>query len=87
MTDPAPQPDAAPDAGSSAYLTADDIAAELGIHVQTVQRYFRDGLIPGRKLGKQWRTTRAAFDTWLTGGAIPTTLEGTASGVTLEVKG
>lgn len=84
MTDPAPQPAPEP---ASAYLTADDIAAELGIHVQTVQRYFREGLIPGRKLGKQWRTTRAAFDAWLTGGPVPTPLEGTASGIELEVKG
>jgi excisionase family DNA binding protein len=79
---PAPQPD--PDSG---YLTAEQIAAELGLHVQTVQRYFREGLIPGRKLGKSWRTTRAAFDTWLTAGPVPARLEGTASGVDLEVKG
>jgi len=86
MTDPAPTPE---DAGPSpAYLDAETIAAELGVHIQTVQRYFREGLIPGRKIGKQWRTTRAAFDAWLTGGPVPGgRLEGTDSGITLEVKG
>lgn len=53
------------------YLTAEQIATELGCHVQTIQGYFRDGAIPGRKIGKSWRTTRSAFDKWLTGGPVP----------------
>lgn len=55
------------------YVDADRIADELGVHLQTAQRYFRDGGLPGRKLGKRWVTTRAAFNAWLTGtdGAIP----------------
>lgn len=55
----------------SHYLTADQIAAELGVHVQTVQSYFRTGGLPGRKIGHSWRTTRAAFDQWLTSGPVP----------------
>lgn len=54
---------------SPAYLTSEAIAAELGVHVQTVQRYFREDGLPGRKIGKSWTTTRAALDAWLTGTA------------------
>lgn len=50
------------------YLTAEQIAAELGVHPQTIQRAFRTGGLPGRKVGKSWRTTRAALDTWIAGG-------------------
>lgn len=76
------------------YLTAQQIADELGVHVQTVQSYFRDGAIPGRKIGKSWRTTRSAFDSWLTGGPCPrplvddpaTAIRTSSSGIHLEVK-
>ena len=64
MTEPSPAP--APE-----YLTAEQIAAELDVHVQTVQKYFRDGVLPGRKIGKHWRTTRDAFNTWLTAAPVP----------------
>jgi predicted DNA-binding transcriptional regulator YafY len=57
MTDAAPE-----------YVTAEQIAAELGVHPQTAQRYFREQGLPGRKIGKSWTTTRAAFTEWLTGG-------------------
>jgi len=53
------------------YLTADQIAAELGVNVQTVQGYFRTGGLPGRKIGHRWRTTRRTFDEWLTSGPVP----------------
>lgn len=71
---------------NDAYLTADDIAAELGVHIQTAQKYFREDGLPGRKIGKQWRTTRAAFDQWLTATPPPpTALEGTTT-PPLEIK-
>lgn len=71
MTDDAPE-----------YLTSDQIAAELKVHPQTVQRYFREGGLRGRKIGKSWRTTRAALNEWLTGGTPPTT-----GGVVIERPG
>ncbi len=52
----------------SHYLTAEQISAELGVHLQTVQKYFRDGGLPGRKVGNHWQTTRAALDRWIEGG-------------------
>lgn len=50
----------------SRYVTAEDIAAETGVHVATARSYFRDHGLPGRKIGHSWRTTRAAYDAWLT---------------------
>ncbi len=59
--------------GVSQYLTAEQIATELGVSVHTIRRAFRrhqdghaDGL-PGRRVGKSWQTTRTAVDSWLTG--------------------
>lgn len=49
------------------YLTAEQIAAELGVHIQTVQRWFRTGSLPGRKITRSWTTTRDAFDRWMLG--------------------
>ena len=69
------------------YLTAEQIADELNIHVSTVRGHFRSGGLPGRKVGHSWTTTRGAFDAWLTG--QPKTqpqLEGTSPAVTLETK-
>lgn len=72
---------------SSEYLDAEQIAAELGVHLQTVQRYFRDGSLPGRKVGHRWRTTRSALDAWLAGSPppSPTSIE-TPTHPTLETK-
>lgn len=57
------------------YVTSSQLALELGVHIQTVQRYFREEGLPGRKIGHEWRTTRAAWERWLEGGnaaAVPT---------------
>ena len=48
------------DTAEPRYLTADQIATELGVDVQTVQRLFRDGDLPGRKIGRGWRANRTA---------------------------
>ena len=53
------------------YLTAEDVAAELGVHIQTAQAYFRTGGLPGRKIGKHWTTTRDALDRWVEAGNTP----------------
>lgn len=78
MSDDAPKP-------GPEYVTAEAIAAELGVHPQTAQRYFREQGLPGRKIGKSWTTTRAAFTEWLTGaGNRPVPLE--RGGIELERK-
>ena len=72
----------------SEYLTAEMIAAELGVHLQTVQRYFREQGLPGRKVGRSWTTTRAALDAWLTNPETPSPVgpEPTGGGLELEHK-
>lgn len=50
------------------YLTAEQIADELGVNIQTIRTAFRDGSLPGRKLGHGWKTTRTALDEWLLAG-------------------
>lgn len=67
MTDPEPA------AGGTEYLTAADVAAELGVHIRTARRFFSDDGLPGRKIGKQWTTTRAALDAWIAGSSPAST--------------
>ena len=66
------------DAPGTEYVSSDQIADELGVHPQTVQRYFREHGLPGRKIGKSWRTTRTALNEWLTGGPPATAAAGLA---------
>ena len=37
------------------YLSSQRIAETLEISHETVNRWLRDGFLPGRKVGKQWR--------------------------------
>lgn len=37
------------------YLTPNDVAERLQVHVETVLRWARAGELPGAKLGQQWR--------------------------------
>lgn len=60
-----------PNAESRGYVSAEQIATELGVSVFTVRTAFRafqagdPGGLPGRKVGKGWVTTRAALDRWV----------------------
>lgn len=54
-----------------ATLTPADVAADLQFDsVETVMRYLREGVIPGRKVGRYWRIDAAAYEAWK---ATPTT--------------
>ena len=44
---------------TSNYLSADEVADELGLHVRTVRAYIRDGRLRAARVGKQYRITRA----------------------------
>jgi len=39
-------------------LTASEVAELLQVHLKTVYRLARNGLIPGKKLGGGWRFSR-----------------------------
>lgn len=49
-------------------VSAEWIAAHLGVSIHTVRRHFRSGSLPGRKVGKSWTTTQSALDRWIEGG-------------------
>jgi len=43
-------------------FTVDDVAARLNLHVKTVRRFIRAGQLPAKRIGKEYRITRAALD-------------------------
>ena len=52
----------------SEFLSIDQVAAQLGLHVRTVRRYVRHGRLRAVRIGKQYRVAREALDS-LTGRA------------------
>jgi excisionase family DNA binding protein len=48
---------------SSRHLfTADEAAERLNLHVKTVRKFIRDGKLPAKRIGKEYRITRSALD-------------------------
>jgi excisionase family DNA binding protein len=46
-------------------MTARQLAAYLNVNDRTVLKLVQDGLLPGMKVGNQWRFRKAMIDTWL----------------------
>ena len=42
--------------------TADEVAERLNMHVKTIRRYIRDGRLKAKRIGKEYRVTRADLD-------------------------
>ncbi len=42
---------------NDAYLSAEQVAERLGMHVKTIQRYIREGQLPASRIGKRWRVS------------------------------
>jgi excisionase family DNA binding protein len=50
----------------TATVTAEEIAADLGVNIHTVRRWFREGQLPGRKVGRHgWTTPADAYARWI----------------------
>jgi excisionase family DNA binding protein len=47
---------------SKQLFTADEVAERLNLHVRTVRKFIRDGKLPAKRIGKEYRITRAALD-------------------------
>jgi excisionase family DNA binding protein len=72
-------------------LTLDEVAALLRLSPATVLREAREGRLPGRRIGEEWRFSRAHVLDWLRGDAdtegeapAPTGDEEVPPGETLE---
>lgn len=51
----------------SALMTLDEVAGYLRLHRSTVYRLAGEGLIPGFKVGSQWRFAKERIDRWMAG--------------------
>jgi excisionase family DNA binding protein len=43
-------------------FTVDEIAERLNLHVKTIRRFIREGRLPAKRIGKEYRITRAALE-------------------------
>jgi excisionase family DNA binding protein len=50
------------DGDDADFLSVDQVASRLGLHVRTVRRYVREGRLKAVRIGKQYRVTREALD-------------------------
>ena len=50
------------DGGDASFLSIDQVAGRLGLHVRTVRRYVREGRLKAVRIGKQYRVAREALD-------------------------
>jgi excisionase family DNA binding protein len=55
-------------------LSVDEVAAQLGVQVSTVQRWCREGRLPCLKPGKSWLIRRSALEAFLQRGERPRSL-------------
>jgi excisionase family DNA binding protein len=49
----------------SPILTVKECAAFLGVHPTTIYRLLKHGLIPGFKLGSDWRFSKKELTDWI----------------------
>lgn len=65
-------------------LTVKQLAGYLSVNERTVLKLVQEGVLPGVKIGNQWRFRRAMIDTWLDDqmlGITPRTIERAAPSV------
>ena len=55
------------------YLTTVEVAAEIRMSKDYVARQCKAGAIAATKVGKEWRITREALDTFMARGKAPAT--------------
>ncbi|MBM4015232.1 MAG: helix-turn-helix domain-containing protein [Planctomycetes bacterium] len=49
-------------------LNLDEAAAYLGVSTKTFQKVLREGEMPGRKVGREWKFSRKALEAWIGAG-------------------
>jgi len=53
------------DESTSQVMTSGEAAEYLKMHVKTVCRLAKEGKIPAKKVGSEWRFLRSVLDNWL----------------------
>lgn len=53
------------EANKSPTMTIEEVADYLQISPSTVYKLARHGILPGRKVGNNWRFLRAGIEDWL----------------------
>jgi len=48
-----------------AVMNTEEAAELLGLSPYTIREFAREGRIPGRKIGKEWRFSRQALLRWI----------------------
>jgi excisionase family DNA binding protein len=43
-------------------FTVDEVAERLTLHAKTIRRFIREGRLPAKRIGKEYRITRVALD-------------------------
>jgi excisionase family DNA binding protein len=51
--------------GMKEVMTPREAAEYLSVHVRTIYRLAKEGVIPGRKVGGGWRFKKETMDRWL----------------------
>ena len=46
-------------------LSIEGVARRLGVHYSTVYRLAREGVLPGFKVGGQWRFSEEMIESWI----------------------
>jgi len=54
------------DVSANQVMTSVEAADYLKMHVKTVCRLAKEGKIPAKKVGSEWRFLRSVLDRWLT---------------------
>lgn len=54
-----------PDEPQREILTVDEAAQLLGVSLKTFQKVLREGEVPGRKIGREWKFSRRALIAWV----------------------
>jgi excisionase family DNA binding protein len=49
-------------AATKSLFTVDEVAERLNLHVKTVRRFIREGRLPAKRIGKEYRITRSALE-------------------------
>ena len=47
------------------YFSVEEVAGRFGINVTTVYRLAQSGMLPGFKLGGQWRFSKEMLEAWV----------------------